>query len=1156
MLRVIVAGVVCALLFVSTGWGAPRSLSSSFQNPPASAKPWTYWFWINGNITREGITADLEAMHRVGIGGVLIMEVDTFVPKGPVRFLSPEWRQLFQHVLKEASRLGIEVNMNNDGGWAGSGGPWISPADSMQFTVWSESRVSGPRRFTGVLPRPKANHDFYRDISVLAFPTPAQEKLRMADAAPVITWGADRRPLDAGKLADGNTATVEELPALQLNETHVLHIEFPRPFSTRALTLSLDRLRTTAKGVLAVSDDGREYRTVREFHAKWPLATVNFEGVSSRYFRISLTPEGRIAATLLLGELELLGGGRIEGITGKAAYVNDPFLAGGAGQRLPASMTVGRSQVRDLSARMDANGRLDWDVPPGDWTVLRLGHTTTGVVNHAPEGAMGLECDKLSKAALDVHFEGMMAKLIADQKAAGVDSLRYIHTDSWEAGSQNWTPRLREEFRTRRGYDPLPFLPALTGRAVESQEATERFLWDLRQTLADLVNDNYAGHWRDLCHRNGLKFSMEAYGTGPLDVLPYAGRADLLITEFWIGAEPWLAGIREMTSAAHTYGQPILAAEAFTSRSPAGKWQNHPFRMKPLGDQMFTTGINRFIFHRFAMQPWLDRVPGMAMGPYGIEFDRTITWWEQSKAYLTYLSRCQYLLQQGRFVADIAYLSSDRVPTDFHEPSTLNPEAPPGYDYDMLSAELLARMKVEGGRLVLPSGMSYRVLVLPSANTMRVAQIRKLRELVLAGATVVGPPPSKSPSLAESGAGDAEVRRLAAELWGDCDGANLHENLVGKGRVIWGKPLVKVLNEAGAPPDFSSLGVEPGKQIRAVHRTVEGKDVYFLASAESQAATFLCTFRVSGKRPELWWPDTGRIQQVAAYDSQASGTRIPIRLDPYGSVFVVFRDDLAPEPVSAVLRDGVEVSGLVATSVSDLRTKMQGFTVEPDGPSGFRLETEQPGAYAVKAAGGRFGATVEPLPDPVGVTGPWELSFPQGWGTPERVSLDRLISWTAHPDDAVKHFSGTATYRRRISIPPGLLAKGRALYLDLGRVEVIAEVSLNGRPLGTLWKPPFRVEITDVVRAGENDLEVKVVNLWPNRLLGDEQLPPDAEWEYSRLKGWPQWFLDGKPSPTGRRTFTTWRHWRKGDALLESGLLGPVRIEAAARVRLERTLEK
>ncbi|HWQ52495.1 MAG TPA: glycosyl hydrolase [Bryobacteraceae bacterium] len=1135
----------------------PESLSSSFQNPPASAKPWTYWFWINGNVTREGITADLEAMHRVGIGGVLIMEVDTFVPKGPVRFLSPEWRQMFQHVLKEAARLGIEVNMNNDGGWAGSGGPWIPPALSMQMTVSSESRVSGPRHFAASLPRPKATHDYYRDIAVLAFPTPPADKLRMADADPVITWGVDRRPLDAAKLADSNAATVEELPALQPNETHVVNIEFPRPFSARALTLSLDRLRMVAKGVLAVSDNGRQYRTVREFTARWPLATANFEAVSSRHFRISLTPEGRTAATLPLGELELVGGGRIEGITGKAAYVNEPFLTGGAGQRLPAGMAVGRVQVQDLSARMDANGRLEWDVPPGDWTLLRIGHTVTGVVNHAPVGAMGLECDKLSKAALDVHFENMMAKLIADQKALGVNSLRYVHTDSWEAGSQNWTLHMREEFRTRRGYDPLPFLPALTGRAVESQEVTERFLWDLRQTIADLVNDNYAGHLRDLSHRNGLQFSIEAYGNGPLDVLPYAGRADLLITEFWTGMEPWWGGIREMTSAAHSYGQPILAAEAFTSRSPAGKWQNHPFRMKPLGDQMFAAGINRFIFHRFAMQPWLNRVPGMAMGPYGIEFDRTVTWWEQSKAYLTYLARCQYLLQQGRFVADVAYLSSDRVPTDFHEPPTLTPETPPGYDYDMVSAELLARMKVEGGRLVLPSGMSYRVLVLPAANTMRLAQIRKLKELVEAGATVVGPPPSKSPSLAEYGAGDAEVRRLAAELWGACDGANLHENLVGKGKVTWGKPLVNVLNEAGAPPDFSSLGVEAGKQIRAIHRTVDGKEIYFVASGESQAATFLCTFRVAGKRPELWWPDSGRIQQVAAYDQQASGTRLPIRLDPYGSVFVVFRDDLAPEPVSAVLRDGVEVSGLLSTSATDLRGKMQGFVVEPDGPTGFRLEAEQPGTYAVKAAGGQqFSAIVEPLPDPVGITGPWDLSFPKGWGAPERVSLDRLISWTAHPDDAVKHFSGTATYRRRISIPPGLLVKGRALYLDLGRVEVIAEVKWNGKDLGTLWKPPFRVEITDVAKAGENDLEVKVVNLWPNRMIGDEQLPPDAEWEYSRLKGWPQWFLDGKLSSTGRRTFTTWKHWRKGDALLESGLLGPVRIEAAARVRLERTLEK
>jgi alpha-L-rhamnosidase len=749
-----------------------------------------------------------------------------------------------------------------------------------------------------------------------------------------------------------------------------------------------------------------------------------------------------------------------------------------------------------------------------------------------------------------VHFAGLIGKLVADQRAVGATALAYTHIDSWETGSQNWTPGFREEFRARRGYDLVPYLPISTGRAVASAEVSERFLWDLRRTIADMLLVNYAGHFRDLSHQNGLKLSIEAYGNGPLDDLPYAGLADLPVSEFWMGMEPWWV-TKEMASAAHTYGKPVLAAEAFTSRAWNGKWQNHPFRFKPLGDQMFTLGINRFVIHRYAMQPWLNRWPGMTMGPYGIHFERTITWWEQSKAWLAYLARCQHVLQQGRFVADVAYIASERAPNDAHAPLT-NIETPPGYDYDVVSAELLSRMSVRDGRVTLPSGMSYRVLVSPAAASMRVAQLRDIRKLVAAGATLLGSPPSKSPSLAEYGAGDAEVRRIAAELWADCDGVNITEHRYGKGRVVWGKPLATLLSDEGAPPDFGGVGFEPGKQLRYIHRAVGDQDIYFLASSEPEAATFLATFRVTGKRPALWWPDSGRIQPLAVYDEQPAQTRIPIRLAPYGSVFVVFTSESAPERLTALTRDGVEATGMLATSATDLRGKSDGISVERDGDA-YRLEVARLGSYELRTASGRqMRVEIPSVPEPIEIAGPWQLEFPKGWGAPERVALDRLISWTSHPDDGVKHFSGTATYRRAIAIPAAMLGSGRGLYLDLGRVEVIAEVRLNGRDLGILWKPPFRVDITEAARTGENDLEVRVVSLWPNRLIGDDRLPPDAEWNGPRIKDWPQWHLDGKSSPTGRFTFSPRKHWSKDDPLLDSGLLGPVRVEATAKVRVVR----
>ncbi len=629
MKRLIARIAVAALLVAATAFSAPADLESAFRNPPESAQPWVYWFWIDGNITRAGITADLEAMHRAGIRGVIIMEVDVFVPKGPVRFLSPQWREMFQHATREATRLGITIDMNNDGGWCGSGGPWITPELSMQIVVSSEMRLSGPRLFSGMLPQPKATNGFYRDIAVVAFPTPPADSRRMADAGAKLTRGKN-----------------------------VLTIEFPQPFSARSVTIALDVFRATANGTLAVSDDGREFRAIRDFAVSWPAASVSFDRVRARYFRLTFaTPVAPAPEVVPLGDVELHGDARIEDIPGKAAYVSQPSLSGGAG-----AVPIPRDKIVELTAQMDPNGRLSWNVPAGNWTVLRFGHTTTGKMNHpAPAESLGLECDKLSKHAVDVHFAALIGKLVADQRAVGATALAYTHIDSWETGSQNWTPGFREEFRARRGYDLAAYLPIFTGRAVQNVEVSERFLWDLRRTIADLLLVNYAGHFRELSHQHGLKLSIEAYGNGPLDDLPYAGLADLPMSEFWMGMEPWWV-TKEMASAAHTYGKPVLAAEAFTSRAWNGKWQNHPFRFKPLGDQMFTLGINRFVIHRYAMQPWLNRWPGMTMGPYGIHFERTITWWEQSKAWLTYLARCQHLLQQGRFVADVAYLDSERAP--------------------------------------------------------------------------------------------------------------------------------------------------------------------------------------------------------------------------------------------------------------------------------------------------------------------------------------------------------------------------------------------------------------------------------------------------------------------------------------------------------------
>jgi hypothetical protein len=1050
-----------------------ETLQAGFVDPPAAARPWVYWFWLNGNITREGITADLEAMKRVGVGGVLIMEVDQGAPVGQAAFMGEEWRSLFQHAVAEADRLGLEINMNDDAGWNGSGGPWITPERSMQKIVWSETTVAGPARFEGPLAPPETVRGYYRDIAVLAFPE--------------------------------------------------------------------------------------------------------------------------------------VGDFRIPEIKGRALYERRE-VPPAAETELPAPMRIARDAIVDLSAKMGPDGRVAWDVPAGTWTVLRFGHTSTGVENApAPASGRGLECDKLSPEGIEAQFAGMMAKLVDDVGAAAGRTLVTTHIDSWENGAQNWTARMREEFTKRRGYDPLAFLPVVTGRVVDALEISERFLWDLRQTVSELVIENYAGRMAELAKASGLRFSCEAYG-GPCDDIPYGGRADEPMGEFWIGGGAWET-LKEMASAAHVYGKPILGAESFTA-GDRERWLQHPATIKSLGDRAFCEGVNRFVFHRYAMQPWLDVVPGMTMGPWGLHYERTNTWWELAGPWHEYLARCQYLLRQGVFAADVLYVRPEETPQEYkwHERN--------GYDYDDCPAEaLIERASVREGRIVLDTGPSYRVLVLPATARMTPALLRKASELVAAGATVVGPVrPEKAPGLTNYPQCDADVAKLAGELWAG-------------GRIITTRTVEDVLAGLGLAKDFDG---PPG--VRWIHRQAAGAEIYFVASGSPRPRQAECAFRVDGLRPEFWRPETGRIEPVAVYEQAGGVTRIPIAFEPSGAVFVVFREKNkpsgsvvgvavdgravipapAPAPEEAVhivkavygvpgdpsrTRDvGAKLQALLdagefeigvarlaagddpaygVVKTLDVDYTYEGTTthvtgrdpdtivfplspvpapagrVSEDDEGGAVVETEKAGAYELQTAAGKvLRADIPEVPRPFEIAGPWDLRFPPDWGAPAHVTLDTLVSWSEHADPGVRHFSGTAVYFKRFRVPDRTVGEGRRIYLDLGDVQVMAAVGLNGKDLGILWKPPYRVDVTGALRAGDNELEIRVTNLWVNRMIGDEDLPEDSERNPDgTLKAWPKWVEEGKPSPTGRYTFTTWRLWKKGDPLVPSGLIGPVTLRVAAVVR-------
>ncbi len=689
----------------------------------------------------------------------------------------------------------------------------------------------------------------------------------------------------------------------------------------------------------------------------------------------------------------------------------------------------------------------------------------------------------------------------------------------------------------------------MTGRVVNSLDASERFLWDLRQTVSDMLVENYAGRFRELARQHGIRLSIEAYDGCPCDDIAYGGHCDEPMAEFWRWGYSTPYSCVEMSSAAHIYGRRILGAESFTS-TDLEKWLSHPATIKTLGDWAFCEGINRFVFHRYAMQPWLDRKPGMSMGPWGLHYERTQTWWEQSRAWHQYLARCQYLLRQGLFVADICYLQPEGSPRRFNPPMPREGNEPdrPGYNFDGCTADaVFTRMSVGApgtpgrGRIVLPDGMSYRLLVLPEAQTMTPRLLARIAELVEAGATVVGPRPVRSPSMTGYPQCDEEVKKIADRLWGDCDGKQVKEHRLGAGRIVWGQTPAEVLAGMKIMPDFApTLGDSP---VRFIHRhTEDGTELYFVANKTDKAQELSCFFRVQGKRPEFWWPESGRIEPATVCNMMCGKrTAVPLRLEPAESVFVVFR---APwesfDPIFTITHDGQRVlSGSPRIAERTVRLRSDNAHL--------RLEAWKNGQYALKTWSDKtLACTIADLPPAREITGPWDLSFPPKLGAPEKVVLEKLTSWSDHAHKGVKYFSGTATYRKTFDLPQDWLAKDRIVDLDLGKVEVMAEVKLNGHDLGILWKPPYRVAITGAAKPGPNELEVKVTNLWINRMIGDEQLPEDSDRNANgTLKSWPRWLEEGKPSPTGRITFTSWRLWKKDSPLQPSGLLGPVKVLAA-----------
>jgi hypothetical protein len=744
----------------------------------------------------------------------------------------------------------------------------------------------------------------------------------------------------------------------------------------------------------------------------------------------------------------------------------------------PAGACIDAGREIDLTGKMDAKGKLGWDVPPGHWTIMRFGRTSTGQTSRpGPVPGLGFETDKFTQAALDEHFAAYIQKILSQagphQNPEG--GITMLHFDSWEMGSQNWSADFRQEFLKRRGYDPLNYLPTLTGRIVNSVEISERFLWDLRHTAQELTIENHIAHLRDLAHERGLRLSIEPYDLNPFGDLSLGRVADVPQCEFWHLGFDTTYSVIEAASIAHTCGRDIVAGEAFTSEQ-GEDWKADPAALKAQGDWAFCEGVNRFDFHRMQDQPAMNQWPGMTMGHYGVHWDRTQTWWAMVSAYHEYLSRCQFLLQRGVTVADVCFLAAEGAPHVFRPPSSAvegNPPDHTGYNFDGCAPEtLLERASVKDGKLVFPNGTTYQILVLPERQTMSPGLLSKIQSLVRDGATLFGPAPVKSPSLQDYPRCDATVSGLSKEIWGDCDGRKVFSHNYGKGRVYWRATSVKpmdqygdfsaitdILAQSGMKPDFVANG-----PIRYTHRAEGPVDIYFLANRENRKVEATCQFRVTGKQPELWNPMTGERRLLPNFTIGPDQTNIPMRFEPLESWFVIFR-----KPAPAAGNHGVNFPDFVSTGVQ--------------------------------------------------IGGPWNVSFDPKWGGPKEIVFASLEDWTKRTEPGIKYYSGTAVYRKAFNVPEGMLSSGKQYYLDLGAVKNLARVRMNGHDLGVVWCLPWQVNATNAIRTGENDLEIEVVNLWPNRLIGDMSLPLNQ-----------------------RFTSTTFNPYRKDSALLPSGLFGPVSI--------------
>jgi hypothetical protein len=1110
------------------------SLDELFRHPPESAKPWVIWYWNQAAASKEGITADLEAMKEAGIGGAYMMFIKgaDSIPliNPPAQQLTPHWWSLVMFAIQEAKRLNLQLGMHVSDGFALAGGPWIKPEMSMQRVVSTKTYVAGKKQFNGILTQPETKVNYYRDIAVLAFPTMIKKGIADTANIPVVTSSV------AG-VSPQYLTEKHNRQSFRSDSACWIQYEYNKPFTCRSIVIRPSGTNFPCRQLkILVSNDGKAFKPVEQMQAPrsgWQDfdfdITYSFNATTARYFRFVYDKQGlepgsedldfakwkpvlKINGILLSAEPVIH---QYEGKSGAVWRVSKRTTAAQA----PDSLCVPLNKIIDITNKMTPDGRLIWDVPEGNWTIMRVGHTSTGQTNATGGGGKGLECDKFNPEAVRLQFDNWFGETV---RRAGPnvtkEVLNMLHLDSWECGSQNWSPVFRAEFKKRRGYDCLPYIITMSGVPVQSADVSERFLYDVRQTIMELVKDNFYITLRKLATEKGCIMSGETVApTMTSDGLLHYQVVDVPMGEFWLNS-PTHDKPNDMfdaISGGHIYGKSIIGAEAFTELRMA--WNEHPGMLKALGDRNYALGINRMVYHVFMHNPWVDRAPGMTLNGIGLYFQRNQTWWKPGRAWVEYAQRCQALLQSGKPVVDVAVFTGEDIPRRSILPDRLvstlpgifgdsvveaekkrlanagNPlrtlpegvthtanMADPdkwidplrGYAYDCFNPDVLMKATVRNGRVEFPGGASYKVLVLPQphpmspvAKYMTPAVAKKIAELVQAGATIiVNDAPVQSYSLEQAAAADKQVKAFAGAVWKKVPAGKLMKWKVGKGTVVQGPYIESSFEPLGLNKDFAAIEVsgKPAKDIAWTHRKGDGFDIYFISNQHNEDRGVVISLRETGRLPELWDPVSGDQANPGFYTYEKEYTQFPLVLPANGSVFVVLRKKA---PVTSSLTSMFERS-LTVDSVHEA----------------------------------------------------WKVTFDSKKGGPAQpMVFEQLKDWSTDNNPAIKYYSGTAAYTTTIELEKP--AKDARVWLDAGKVANIAEVFVNGQSCGVIWTAPYRVDVTKALRPGKNDLRIEVTNTWFNRMKGDLLLP-----EKERI------------------TQTNAPFWAKDKPLMPAGLLGPVTL--------------